>query len=119
MPPSPTVDLQARDSSRAVDEILDEIDRLAASDLRESDFYAALISKIAYLGCPAIAVWTVEGADKARLVWSSPGAHAETNGDVVSLQRHENDVVAAIGNGQPKVIEPTSAANGTSTVAGR
>jgi multidrug efflux pump subunit AcrA (membrane-fusion protein) len=117
MPPSSTaVDLQARDSSRAVDEILNEIERLAASELSEKDFYAALMAKIALLGCPAAAVWTVEKGDAAQLTWNSVSAAENQNGDV---RHYENDVVGAVGGGQPKVTEPTVAANGAGAVAGR
>ncbi|HEY2413238.1 MAG TPA: HlyD family efflux transporter periplasmic adaptor subunit [Pirellulaceae bacterium] len=117
MPASSTaVDLQARDSSRAVDEIVNEIERLAASDLSEQDFYAALVAKIALLGCPAAAVWTVEGTDAARLAWSSVSAAAEQNGDV---GRYENDVVGAVGDGHPKVTDSAVAANGAGVIAGR
>ena len=71
---STIAEVQAREGSRAVDEILDEIDRLASSDLSERDFYAALLPKIAALGCPAIAVWVIEVEGQERLAWSSAGA---------------------------------------------
>jgi multidrug efflux pump subunit AcrA (membrane-fusion protein) len=115
---SAAVDLQARDGSRAVDEILDELERLAASDVSEQDFYSALVAKIALLGCPAIAVWTVEGAGAARLVWSSVSGAADQNGNA-DVGRYEKDVAGAVDNGQPKVTEPTVAANGAGPIVGR
>jgi multidrug efflux pump subunit AcrA (membrane-fusion protein) len=115
---STAVDLQARDSARAVDDMLDEIERLAASDLSENDFYAALLAKIAMLGCPAVAIWTIEGGDAARLAWSSVGAAAGQNGEKC-IGRYENEVAGAVGEGQPKVTEPAVAANGAGAIAGR
>lgn len=115
---STAVDLQSRESSRAVDQILDEIDRLAASDLSEDQFYAVLLKKIALLGCPAAAVWTVDGPDSARLSWSSLDPTVEADGEL-DLPKYESEVVAAVGGGQPKVTEPTAGVNGAATVSGR
>lgn len=108
-------DVQARESSRAVDEVLDAIDRLAASDLAEQDFYAALLPKIVLLGCPAVAIWTIEAADQTRLVWSSLEAHRSNRDNTEDA----TDVLAAIKVGQPKVIETAAIGSGKDAGAER
>lgn len=103
---SAIAEVPAREGSRVVDEVLDEIDRLASSDLRERDFYTALLPKIAALGCPAIAVWVIEVEGQERLAWSSAGAErVEGTGSVL----------ATVNAGQPRVLEAMTSGGAVAT----
>jgi multidrug efflux pump subunit AcrA (membrane-fusion protein) len=114
---STTLDAQTRDSSRAVDEVLDELDSLAAAELSDEDFYKALLPKLVQLGCPAAAVWTIDSEGGAKLAWKSA---SESNGHEPQLNsvEYEPAVLAACHAGQPKVVEPSPTAT-ESILAGR
>src|SRR5689334_25200961 len=98
-PASAAAGVGARDVLHSVDQILEELDRLASTELADSDFYAAVMARLSSLGCSAAAIWIVDADGTPQLAWqstNSPHTDQQTN------------VTAAIESGQPKLIEKSA-----------
>jgi len=105
----------ARDALQSVDKILEELDRLAAVELTDGDFYSAVMGRLRLLGCSAAAFWLVPPGGEPNVAWQS----AEGQSDKQSPHTHQSIVAAAIQSGQPKLIEKSADGNGSHTVGVR
>jgi multidrug efflux pump subunit AcrA (membrane-fusion protein) len=113
-PASTAAGLGARDTLHSVDQILEELDRLATAELTDSDFYAAVMTRLSSLGCSAAAIWTVDTDGAPQLAWQSPGSPLTTHNSPLTGQ--QSAVATAIQSVQPTLIEKPTAGNGASSV---
>src|SRR5439155_8056096 len=112
MAPASTADgASARDAFHSVDQILEELDRLATTELADSDFYAAVMARLSSLGCSAAAIWLLDADGTPQLAWQSAASDARANGES-SVASHQAAASAAIEDGQPKLIEKPADGNG-------
>src|SRR5262245_21396349 len=115
-PASTAAGAGARDALHSVDQILEELDHLATSELDDSDFYAAVMTRLNSLGCSAAAIWLCDAYGKPQIAWQSAAsdaraADARANGEPPASS-HQSAVAAAIQSVQPKIIEKSPDGNG-------
>src|SRR5436190_12594583 len=115
--PSTAAGVGARDALQSVDEILGELDRLAAAELAESDFYAGLLARLTPLGCSAVAIWLVGSDGTPELVWRAPSAELKSNGELPAVSQ-QAAIVAALEAGQPRILDRSPDGNGASGAIG-
>jgi len=102
-----------RDALKSVDEILEQLDRLAATELSETDFYAGLAARLSSLGCTSAAIWLINKDGDPEFAWRSRSSEAA--GDLHTS--YSPAVAAALTSGQPKILDKAPGGNGTSTSA--
>src|SRR5437868_1215464 len=96
----------ARDALQSVDKILEELDRLAATELPDEDFYAAVMARLSSLDCSAAAIWLVSANGGLEMAWQS------THSSSAPSPPSPTAAAAAIESGQPKLIEKSTDGNG-------
>src|SRR5437016_6116993 len=115
--PSTAAGVGARDALQSVDEILAELDRLAAAEPAEPNFYAGLLARLTPLGCSAAAIWLVGSDGTPELVWRSPTEDPKSNGTLAAVPE-QAAVSAALEAGQPRLLDQSSGGNGAAGPSG-
>jgi multidrug efflux pump subunit AcrA (membrane-fusion protein) len=104
----------ARDALRSVDQILEELDRLAATALDDADFYAAVMERLRSLGCSSAVIWLADPGGSASIAWQSSAATGQNGAHAALVDpSHQGAVAAAIASGQPRLIEKSGEDNGS------
>src|SRR5688500_15907272 len=94
----------AKDGWHAVDQVLADLDRLAAADLAEHAFYEALFERLVTLGCSAAAIWHGDPNETAQLVWRAPPQQSQNGHDPAS-EANRTAIAAALSETAPQLIE--------------
>src|SRR5262245_22393890 len=105
----------ARDALQSVDQILEELDRLAATELDDAGFYAAVMDRLRSLGCSAAAIWIVDAEGTPEPAWHSQETAIPPDRSPLTAS-FQSAVRAALQAGQPRQIEKSPDGNGATVM---
>jgi biotin carboxyl carrier protein len=104
--PSPELDLPPTEAWQEVEAALDELVRLARSDVKQAELHGKLLERlVGLLAAVGGAVWIVSDAQQAAIECQLQLDHSLA-GDHQEFRRHQRLAEAVAAAGQPRLIPP-------------
>lgn len=93
----------------AVDALLADLDKLAASAAQEESFYEVVLERLRPLGCQALAVWKANGSEGPHLAWTSLNG-AQEKGHESWLEMNVSAAAKALQDGKCCIVDTADGA---------